>query len=170
MNKSRLQVAATLLVAGIFTLTAYQSCIKDLCKDTACNTGVCVSGKCACPTGYEGGNCEKLWSAKFAGAWHNTEQIQDSSGVSTVSYDLSVRGNETPGILLIDHMEGAYDSIVCRISNRYSFQLPAQSTPDSTFRISGGTGNIDSISGVVTLNYAYRQNGISKTAAMSWSR
>lgn len=159
-----------MLTVCLFTFTAYQSCIKDGCSKILCNTGVCVSGKCACPTGYEGSNCELLWSSKFSGMWHNAEQIQDSSGVYSTNYDLTVRGNETPGTLLIDHMEGAYDSIVCRITNRYSFQLQAQSSPDSTFRISSGGGTMDSVTGNVLVNYSYTQNGVRKIAAMTWTR
>ena len=159
-----------LLAVGAFCSTIYQSCIKDGCGKILCNAGVCVSGKCACPTGYEGNNCELLWSDKFAGTWHNAEQLQDSSGVSSSNYDLTVRGNETPGTLLIDNMEGAYDSVVCRITNRYSFQLPAQSGPDSSFRISSGSGVMDSVTGNVTVSYAFIQNGVSKSAQMSWSR
>src|ERR1700741_4792329 len=100
MKISRLRTFTALLVLFCCTLTVYQACIKDQCKSIVCNTGVCVSGTCACPTGYEGTNCERLWSAKFSGTWHNQEQIQDSTGIHNSSYDLTVRGNATPGVLL----------------------------------------------------------------------
>lgn len=170
MKFFRLRLSVALLTVCAFTFTAYQSCIKDGCSKILCNTGVCVSGKCACPTGYEGSNCEQLWSSKFSGTWHNAEQVQDSSGVHSTAYDLTVRSNETPGTLLIDNLEGAYDSIVCRITNRYSFQLQAQVSPDSTFRISSGGGTMDSLTGNVSLTYSFVQNGVSKTAALSWTR
>jgi len=171
MKISRLRLSTALVVVVCCTLTAYQSCIKDQCSKILCNAGVCVSGKCSCPTGYEGSSCEQLWSTKFSGVWHNDEQVQDTSGaVSSHTYDLTVRGNETPGTLLIDNVEGVYDSVVCRITNTYSFQLPAQSSPDSTFRVSGGGGVLDTLTGKVTLNYSFIQNGVTKTARMLWSR
>lgn len=50
---------------GIFLSVLYTSCTKDNtttdpCDNVTClNGGVCVSGKCKCPTDYTGVNCEK---------------------------------------------------------------------------------------------------------------
>lgn len=59
MKSFKLIAFASLLTVSAFIITTYTAC-KDACKDVAClNGGACQSGKCICPTGFLGENCEK---------------------------------------------------------------------------------------------------------------
>ncbi len=52
-------VLTALLLTVAFTTTTYLSCSKDECEGVSCqHGGTCKSGKCVCPTGYSGVNCE----------------------------------------------------------------------------------------------------------------
>ncbi len=93
---------AALLSVGAFAAVVYSSCTKDDCKDVVCqNGGTCVSGKCQCPTGYEGTNCETLSRAKFltngSTATYITAVGQDScymSGTYTMTVTPGTNSNE----------------------------------------------------------------------------
>ena len=42
-----------------FSVTIYHSCKKDVCNGVKCsNGGVCVGGKCSCPSGYSDPSCQ----------------------------------------------------------------------------------------------------------------
>lgn len=81
MMKSIRNIAFTaILTLGAFTAITYTACTKDECKGVECiNGGSCVDGTCACPTGYEGTNCEKLSRDKFIGTWSGTDECDDNT-------------------------------------------------------------------------------------------
>jgi hypothetical protein len=59
MKPFKLIAFAALLTVSAFTITTYTAC-KDACDDVVClNGGACQYGKCVCPSGYLGDNCEK---------------------------------------------------------------------------------------------------------------
>jgi hypothetical protein len=70
----------TVLISALATFSAfisiaYLSCNRDKCKTIVCaNGGVCNSGGCICPAGYEGSNCETVSRDKFRGIWHVFEK------------------------------------------------------------------------------------------------
>ncbi|XZF12556.1 calcium-binding EGF-like domain-containing protein [Chitinophagaceae bacterium MMS25-I14] len=160
---------ATLSVS-VFCMVAYTACIKTNCGTTVCqNGGVCVSGICACPSGYEGAHCDKPWMTKFAGTWNNAEQIQDSSGLHNLSYHIAVRADTLATQLVIDSLEQTNNNIHCVLLSVNSFTIPGQSNADSTFYVTGGSGSLDS-TGKVTMNYNFVQSGLPRTAQLIWTR
>ena len=102
-------------LAGFLTLSAvvavvYSSCTKDDCKDVVCqNGGTCVSGKCQCPTGYEGTNCETLSRAKFlkngSTATYLTAVGQDSCFMGG-SYTMTVNAGTNANQITISNFAG----------------------------------------------------------------
>jgi hypothetical protein len=59
MKKLKPVFYSILLVMAIFSTVTYTACNKDLCEGKICqNGGSCTDGKCTCPTGYTGTNCE----------------------------------------------------------------------------------------------------------------
>ena len=75
--KSRLKaiIFSTLATVFVFIAVFNISCTQDKCKSITCsNGGVCNTGSCTCPTGYEGTNCESLSRDKFTGNWNVFEK------------------------------------------------------------------------------------------------
>jgi hypothetical protein len=67
---------AGFLTVGAFSSAVFTSCNPDACKDVVCqNGGTCTDGTCACPTGFEGSNCETLSRAKFLGTYSGNENL-----------------------------------------------------------------------------------------------
>ena len=61
---------------------------NDPCKDVKCqNGGTCKNGKCICPSGYEGDNCERLIAQKFTGNW---TAFVDCSGEPASSHPVNI--------------------------------------------------------------------------------
>lgn len=59
MRSMRVAIMAAMLTIAAFTLVTYTAC-KNACADVAClNGGACQDGKCICPSGFIGVNCEK---------------------------------------------------------------------------------------------------------------
>lgn len=62
--KLRLPLLTMLLTLLVFTAVTYMACSKkenDNCKNITClNGGTCTDGKCACPDGFGGVNCEVI--------------------------------------------------------------------------------------------------------------
>ncbi|WP_276135087.1 calcium-binding EGF-like domain-containing protein [Polluticoccus soli] len=59
MRSMRVAIMAALLTVAAFTVVTYTAC-KNACADVVClNGGACQDGKCICPSGFVGVNCEK---------------------------------------------------------------------------------------------------------------
>src|SRR5579871_4978211 len=72
LMKTRLKtiLVSCLSTLFIFAAVVYMSCNRDKCKTIVCaHGGVCNSGGCICPSGYEGSNCETVSRDKFLGNW-----------------------------------------------------------------------------------------------------
>jgi hypothetical protein len=68
-------LVSALATFSVFTSITYISCNRDKCKSVVCgHGGVCNSGACVCPSGYEGSNCETETREKFLGTWRVFEK------------------------------------------------------------------------------------------------
>ncbi len=126
MSKKLFLLPALLFAA--FLTTTMTSC-GDNCKDVKCNTGVCVDGTCECGDGYEGTNCEIIWSAKFAGTYTGSDVVTGGTAGNQGTYVLApscviTAKNETT--LSMSNFAG-FNSIVEATIDR-----PATSTESAT--------------------------------------
>ncbi len=65
-----MKTALAVFSGALILLVMTSSCTKDPCESKVCqNDGVCSDGKCLCPVGYEGDNCETETRAKFYGTY-----------------------------------------------------------------------------------------------------
>ncbi len=90
---------AALFFASAFMVISYGSCTKDECEGVSCqHGGTCKSGKCVCPTGYGGTNCEsrtcelnRTAQVKFSNRSANSTYsiLWDGSIITTLSAGVS---------------------------------------------------------------------------------
>lgn len=154
---------------GSFT---YTSCVKDSCRDVVCyNEGLCVDGRCACLSGYEGAYCEIRWHEKFAGTWDSEELVADSANDITFrSYRFTIKTEDSAGLFIADGLAEFPAGVICEISGRYRFKFRTQSYQDSSFYIEGGEGWLDTLTGQVTGGYTYRLDDRRYSSEMKWTR
>ena len=87
MRKLKSILLASILTIGAFSATLITSCNQDECKDIVCaNGGTCSNGNCACPSGYEGAQCQTLSRTKFIGVYSGTETCT----VGSDSYSITI--------------------------------------------------------------------------------
>jgi len=168
MNRNLLRLLAPLLLSAL----AIASCVRDRCKDVVClNGGLCVDGRCTCPSGYEGERCGERWNEKFAGTWQNEARRLDAdNNVTTARYRIFIHAADSAGIFMIDSLEGITDHIVCEIAGANTFRFRTQYSRDSVLYIESGQGTLDTVTGAVTAGYVYRLYGSPGSSEMSWSK
>lgn len=70
-----------LLVSSLF------GCQSDPCKNVSCiNDGICFEGKCLCPEGYEGVNCETLQQATYDGNY----TVSETCNLGDYNYSIQI--------------------------------------------------------------------------------
>lgn len=106
----------TLALPAFLLAFALQGCIFDKCRDTNCqNGGICDDGRCDCPAGYEGDECQDRERDKFAGRYYvtyrgtlidgnqfgtHTRYDIDTTVQVTIAEDFNTDGVSIPNIFL----------------------------------------------------------------------
>lgn len=146
---------AVLFSCCIATLVMYDSCIKDKCRQLVCdNGGVCVNGTCACPAGYEGATCSKMWNEKFSGKWMAADSVAKDN-IVRYKYEISVAGINTKDSFYITGFANTVSkAILCKRLSYRMFSFEEQKI-DTFLSIKSGTGTLDSVTGIMKGNYAF---------------
>lgn len=80
--------ASTLIALSGFTAVTLSSCEEDKCKGISCAYGgTCNEGRCTCPAGYEGPQCETINRQRFGGIWYVNE---DGTLSNAAQYSVAV--------------------------------------------------------------------------------
>lgn len=102
-------VSATLALSA-FTAVTLTSCTEDKCKGIACAYGgTCTEGKCNCPAGYEGPQCETVNNVRFMGDWYVKE---DGTRSNAAQYTVSVEGDGDPTRIKITNFRNLLHTVV----------------------------------------------------------
>ncbi len=146
----------SLLLLFSFTVIWYSSCIKDKCKDVVCyNGGICVDGKCACTSGYEGLHCEVKWNEKYAGKWNVADSVYRDK-TARYRYDINITGEGTrDSIYISGFADTITKQILCTYTGPRTFNIVADSI-NPNLRIQSGNGIMDSLTGVVSGRYVFQ--------------
>jgi len=96
------------IILSVFAALFSASCNQDKCKTIVClNRGVCNSGSCTCPSGYEGLHCETEKRKKFTGNWRVFEKGSNSLAKQ---YGVSVVNGESATDVLITNFNNYFKS------------------------------------------------------------
>jgi hypothetical protein len=69
----------------VFCIAAFVSCTKyptkkngtiiEACQNVVCyNGGTCLDGRCNCPAGFSGADCQDLWNTSYTGTYEANDQ------------------------------------------------------------------------------------------------
>jgi hypothetical protein len=171
-----------LATVSCFLAVVYTSCSKTADNIASCdgincqNGGVCRIGKCVCPYGYEGVNCEINYHDKYLGGWNVHETIVGSN-VSTAglhkdslytviiaSSSTSTTGLTSPTSFFIQRMLGDANfinlaSVVDTMSSSSFYFEPNQSIGAGKLIIYSGKGSIDVNHTTITGSYVRNRLG-----------
>lgn len=135
---------SAILTVGAFGTVLYTSCTKDACKDVTCqNGGTCSDGKCTCPTGYEGTNCETKSRDKFVGTYVGSEACTQG----TDNYSITLAANSDALKLTYTNLYNEGFTATCTMAATDSFTF-AGSQGNTTF---SGSGRL--LSNTITVHY-----------------
>jgi len=140
--------SVTILLSALFTIV-YTSCNVDQCKTIACaNGGVCNHGSCACPTGYEGPECETISRKKFTG---NFRVFEKGSASLARQYPIDIVEDTTSAIsfLLINNCYNYFHTPIKAYANGLTLTIPNQHVE----------GKVIYGEGTISYNTTYSQYG-----------
>jgi hypothetical protein len=163
------------ILSFICSVAYISSCTRPIngnpytCAGVVCtNGGRCDSGKCVCPTGYEGTYCNQISVAKFYGYWRVYSRVIGSDSPQalgrTKRYDVEIKNTSTLTVfnLLGFDNNKSYDLLHCRLdpanNNKFYFDTTGSINMFyNRFRVRGGTGYLqttkDSISAEIYVRY-----------------
>jgi hypothetical protein len=114
---------------------------------------------CLCPVGYEGGSCQREWSAKFAGVYRNSASGNPTTlTASTVRPDLFSCEDILPGNV----------TVLFRRVDSLSFKI--DSLQNGSVLLAGGTGRINETGRVVSGRYFLVENSDRDTVDFVFKR
>jgi hypothetical protein len=140
---------ASFLTIGAFSTTIFTSCDPDACKDVVCqNGGTCTDGLCACPTGYEGTNCETLSRTKFLGVFTGAETCT----VGSDNYSITCTANSDDTKFKIQNLYNDNSLTAIASASGNAFTIPSQTVASGVTALGSGTitGNTITITYTVT--------------------
>jgi hypothetical protein len=122
MNIKRFLLFAAFASLTCLAIIIDSACNKNKCHNVLClNRGVCNSGICTCPVGYEGVRCETLSRDKFLFTYNGHDLCGDSSKYTQYSvYFLAVLHDSTE-MVIKNFLNNLDDSVICTIQSTDSF-------------------------------------------------
>ena len=147
MKKMKMFLMTAML--GVASLSmVFTSCNTDECKDVVCeNGGVCTSGTCDCPAGYEGTLCAELSRDKFIGTYSGNETC--TVGTDTYSIQLTTSSTATK-FNIVNLYNQSFTAIADADGN--SFTIPSQTVGSNVTAAGSGTISGNSITITYTIN------------------
>ena len=173
-NKSRITIAAIATLLTFLSVAYVSSCTKPgankySCEGVVClNGGICDSGWCVCPTGYEGANCSIASVAKYIGTWKAMQVIVGTDSTrylhDTSRFIVFLKNTATPTTFFIDNFNGDpyYGNVICTLDtgiNSNLFTIDTLSGFDMIYghyQLQWGNGSISSNDSTITATFCVR--------------
>ncbi|MEY4877199.1 MAG: EGF-like domain [Bacteroidota bacterium] len=154
MKKIKFFAFAVMTALSISTVTYFNSCKKDPCKDVVCNNGgTCVDGTCSCTSGYEGANCETETRSKYVGEYtgNGTDNATPSSSYTSWHFKYSLKGTVASDMTMdIQDQNRTFTLSMPIVLNSASTGFTITSTTNGGFTYTG-SGTISASTSAVTL-------------------
>ncbi|MBS1590128.1 MAG: calcium-binding EGF-like domain-containing protein [Bacteroidetes bacterium] len=157
-SRFKLVVLSALSALTAFSTVLVSSCKEDKCKSIVCAYGgVCSSGQCICPSGYEGTQCETITRKRYLGVWNVTE---DGTYSSAAQYAISLEAGANIAEVRIKNFRNSFVSDVQAFVKGDTITIPNQTLAGKTIR---GFGYIQQDkyygqNGKITMRYVVKDN------------
>jgi hypothetical protein len=157
-----------LIIAFIIFSVSLQSCNFDSCHDVVCsNGGVCLDGKCMCPSGYEGTDCDVASSFKFPGYWI----ASDSSLYNFSAFYLAriTISSSSPTTILLSNLRGWGSNLIFSFfANGQNISLDPASQVQSIHTLTSANGILSADGKSLSITYTYHDFGSDTTVTGNW--
>lgn len=175
MKKIKNILVASILTVSAFTATIMTSCNPDACKDVVCaNGGTCTDGSCACPSGYEGTECNTQSLTKVLGTNNATVNynFSDNAGGTCGNYTgtfTASRSSADTTMLILTNLGGfGLTTSVKATVDKNTLTIPSQAVTGSTSNTISGNGTYSN--GTITGSYSNNDGTSTCTYNFTWTK
>jgi len=164
MKKIKLFAFAVMTVLSVASVTYFNSCKKDPCKDVVCNNGgTCVDGTCSCTTGYEGTNCETDSRDKFVGQWKANET---GSVGGAFTYTATVAKGSNSNLTITNFTAAGASCVFSGSADQSKMMISAQTV--CGYSISNVSASLSG--STITISYTANDGTTSETVTGTWTK
>lgn len=122
MKSMRYLLLTAFVTFAIFSAIFYSACNKNKCHNVLCqNNGVCNSGNCVCPVGFEGNLCQTLTRNKFLFTYNGYDLCGDNNLRTQYSVHFLAVLHDSTEMVITNFLNNVYDSAICTIQSTDSF-------------------------------------------------
>ncbi|MCS7189772.1 MAG: calcium-binding EGF-like domain-containing protein [Bacteroidia bacterium] len=166
----------SLVIWSIATAAITSACKRGSCEGVIClNGGYCRNGRCVCPVGFGGTQCERKWTDNWVGTYTVDDRCRTVGMIP--QYDAQITASPIyPDVIYFEgfgdiRCEGQKIRVEGRLTSTEQVEIYQQSSCNRRYTL-WGSARLEGTSRTISVEYYFRdfQTDIMDTCRAVWSR